>query len=277
MIAYASRTGTKRNLDALREHGWRLLVSARGSLRHEGFPYALDNGAWTAFQNGESFDVDAFDKALSIMGADADWIALPDIVGGGMASLELSLSWLGRVQDVNAQVLLPVQDGMDSDAVRAHLGDSVGIFLGGSTAWKLATAHLWGALAAEVGCRFHFARVNTRRRLGIAASVGASSFDGTSATRFSVNAAKITAWRDHMDHELFSVADPTKNDYGRNLARKREAKALHTELRKLERQRREAKAMLLDDEKVVEIQKAIDQVERAIKDLEREAVEQAWA
>lgn len=45
MIGYASRTGTRRNLDALRAAGWRLMVSARGALRTEGFPYALDNGA----------------------------------------------------------------------------------------------------------------------------------------------------------------------------------------------------------------------------------------
>lgn len=40
MIPYASRTGTKRNLDAMRANGWGLLVSAKGVLRTEGFPYA---------------------------------------------------------------------------------------------------------------------------------------------------------------------------------------------------------------------------------------------
>lgn len=49
MIAYASRTGTRRNLAAIREAGWRLLVSAASCLRNEGFPYALDNGAWSAY------------------------------------------------------------------------------------------------------------------------------------------------------------------------------------------------------------------------------------
>ena len=54
MIGYASRTGTKRNLAALRDAGWRLLVSAAGRcepLRGHAasFAYALDNGAWSAF------------------------------------------------------------------------------------------------------------------------------------------------------------------------------------------------------------------------------------
>ena len=79
MIGYASRTGTRRNLDALRRAGWRLMVSARGPLRPERFGYALDNGAWTAFQRGEPFDVPAFDRAVALLGPGADWIVLPDI------------------------------------------------------------------------------------------------------------------------------------------------------------------------------------------------------
>lgn len=50
LIAYASRTGTQRNLNALRDHEWRLLVSAAGEHRSEGFPYALDNGAYALWQ-----------------------------------------------------------------------------------------------------------------------------------------------------------------------------------------------------------------------------------
>ena len=79
VIAYASRTGTRRNLDAMRKAGWRLLVSAAGSLRHEGFQYALDNGAWSAFTQGKPFDVRAFMAALHKMGPGADWSVLPDI------------------------------------------------------------------------------------------------------------------------------------------------------------------------------------------------------
>ncbi len=83
VIAYASRTGTRRNLDALRARGWRLLVSATGVLRHEGFRYGLDNGAWTAFQQGHPINLALFVIALFKLGRDADWVALPDIVGGG--------------------------------------------------------------------------------------------------------------------------------------------------------------------------------------------------
>lgn len=190
MIAYASRTGTRRNLAALRDAGWRILVSARGVLRNEGFRYALDNGAWTAFTQGEPFDVSAFEKALDLMGSEADWVASPDIVGGGMRSLELSESWLPRLIDARL-VLIPVQDGLTADDVRPLLGNRVGIFLGGSTEWKLATMREWGELAREVGCYYHVARVNTRRRIEMCSEAGATSFDGSSASRFAASLPRL--------------------------------------------------------------------------------------
>lgn len=190
MIAYASRTGTRRNLAALRDTGWRILVSARGVLRNEGFRYALDNGAWTAFTQGEPFDVAAFEKALDLMGAEADWVASPDIVGGGMRSLELSESWLPRLIDARL-VLIPVQDGLTASDVRPLLGNRVGIFLGGSTEWKLATMREWGELAREVGCYYHVARVNTRRRIEMCSEAGATSFDGSSASRFAASLPRL--------------------------------------------------------------------------------------
>lgn len=184
MIGYASRTGTRRNLAALREAGWRLLISAKGVLRDEGMPYALDNGAWTAFQREEPFDVEAFQRAFDLFGERADWVVIPDIVAGGLASLDFSLPWIDRLTGCK-RLLLAVQDGMTTDMIRPLLSDRVGVFVGGSTDWKLATAIEWGQLAHEVGCYMHVGRVNTVRRVRLCAAAGADSFDGTSATMFS--------------------------------------------------------------------------------------------
>lgn len=158
MIAYASRTGTRRNLAALREAGWRLLVSAAGCLRNEGFPYALDNGAWSAYAKGKAFDEPAFEKALRKLGASADWTVLPDIVAGGQPSLELSLRWMRRVLDETPRALLAVQNGIKPEDVRQFLGPRVGIFVGGDTNWKLGTMGEWGHLARETGCWLHVGR-----------------------------------------------------------------------------------------------------------------------
>lgn len=206
MIAYASRTGTKRNLASLRGAGWRLLVSAAGCLRSEGFPYALDNGAWSAYQQKRPFDERAFSLALKKLGARADWTVIPDIVAGGLASLDLSLRWMRPVLDATPRALLAVQDGMTPGDVAPWLGARVGVFVGGSTDWKLATMDAWGELGHKVGAWVHVGRVNSARRIRLCANAGATSFDGTSVTRFAVTLPPLDAARRQLS--LFSQRQP---------------------------------------------------------------------
>lgn len=193
IIPYASRTGTRRNLDALRERGWRLLVSATGVLRTEGFPYAIDNGAWTAHQKGLPINLALFMYALYRLGRDADWVALPDIVGGGLRSLELSLRWLRIVLCLTERALIPVQDGVEVSDVEPLLGRNVGVFVGGSpkTNWKEQTTPAWAAACRRQGAWCHVGRVNTMRRINICATAGATSFDGTAASKYVVELPKL--------------------------------------------------------------------------------------
>jgi hypothetical protein len=197
LIAYASRTGTRKNLHGLREAGWRLLVSAQGVLRHEGFPYALDNGAWTAFASGQPFDVPKFEHALATMGGDADWVVAPDIVAGGLASLRLSETWLERCLAVCPKVLVAVQDGICPDDLRSLVGPQVGVFVGGSpsTNYKEATMPAWGDLGHEKNCHVHVGRVNSARRIWLCGVSGVHSFDGTNATIYSVNLRSLDGAR----------------------------------------------------------------------------------
>lgn len=197
IIPYASRTGTTVNLDSLRRNGWRLLVSATGRLRTEGFErasggngYALDNGAWTAFQKGKPFD-ELFVRAMRELGRDADWTAIPDVVAGGKASLELSLRWMRHVLDECQRGMLVVQDGMTADDVRDLIGERVGIFVGGSTTWKLETLSQWCDLARLKNAWCHVGRVNSPLRIRLCQRAGATSFDGTNASRFKKNHPKL--------------------------------------------------------------------------------------
>lgn len=192
MIVYQSRTGTARNLAAMRAVGFRLLVSAAGVWRSEGMPYALDNGAWSSFQRGESFDESRFDHALQTMGAGADWAVVPDVVAGGAESLRLSERWLARVLDACPVALIAVQDGMTAADVRGIVGPRVGIAIGGSDAWKeQALARGW---FSGLGCYLHALRVNTRRRIALASSAGCDSFDGSSGTRFALTIPDLDRW-----------------------------------------------------------------------------------
>lgn len=218
MIGYASRTGTIRNLEALRAAGWGLLVPASGDHRAEGFsPYALDSGAWAYHGQGVPFDVGSFEKLVGSLGEGAEFIVLPDIVGGGQASLKLSMEWLSRLEGVGRRRLIAVQDGMSPWDVEPLLGPTVGIFVGGSTAgpqvrgmssgvpgptwtaedprggWKWRSLPFWGHLARRTGCYLHVGRVNSSRRILECSRVGADSFDGTSVTKWAKNITKLDA------------------------------------------------------------------------------------
>jgi hypothetical protein len=192
MIPYASRTGTRRNLDTLRSFGWRLLLAPEKPLLPEGFRYAIDNGAWHAFQTGKPFEEGRFLSLVDRYADRADWIILPDIVCGGLRSLEFSLGWRDRLRGINRPFLLAVQNGMTPNHVIPFVGE-LGIFVGGDTEWKLETLPDWGELAHIAGCYLHVGRVNTRRRIRKCAMAGADSFDGSSASRYSVNAFKLDA------------------------------------------------------------------------------------
>lgn len=194
MIAYASNTAGRRNLDALREHGWRVLLSPKNPRPPRGLRFAIDNGAWSCKQSNEPFDTEGFAELVDSHGGAADFVVVPDIVEGGLESLRFSVEWLPRLANVPRR-LLAVQDGMGPHHVAPLLlKHKLGLFLGGSTHWKLQTLHDWGVVAAALGVYYHVGRVNSRRRIRLCAEAGADSFDGTSATRFSVNAKKLKTW-----------------------------------------------------------------------------------
>jgi len=136
---------------------------------------------------------------LAKCGSRADFVVVPDIVGGGQASLDLSRSWLDELlATVICPVLIPVQEGMtpaDFDGV--GLGARVGLFVGGAPGnedtryegepeWKELTLPVWGDLAREAGCWLHVGRVNTARRIHLCLP-WAHSFDGTSASKYVKN------------------------------------------------------------------------------------------
>jgi hypothetical protein len=133
---------------------------------------------------GREFDGDAYEGLIERMGARADFTILPDIVAGGRRSLDLSLRWSNRVRAVSDRVLIPVQDGIEPEDMADLVGPSVGVFLGGSTEWKLRRMIEWGHWCADRRVHFHAARINTKRRIRLAIDAEATSGDGSSASRY---------------------------------------------------------------------------------------------
>ncbi|MFV3332929.1 hypothetical protein ACNFIA_18455 [Pseudomonas sp. NY15437] len=97
--------------------------------------------------------------------------------------------------------LIAVQDGVEPDDVREFLSPSCGLFLGGSTDWKLKTCNAWGVLARRRNCHFHVGRVNSAKRIKLCSAAGAHSIDGTSATRFSKTLPRLDAALVHADKQ----------------------------------------------------------------------------
>lgn len=203
MMAYASRTGTARNIRALRDAGWGWIIGPldHGGRQTFGMPWALDNGAWPAFNQGVEWNERAFECVLDVHGEGADFVVVPDVVADREASLIRTRKWLPRLMAKRelreAAILLAVQDGMTHDEI-AQLADNdprIGIFLGGSTEWKEAAIIPWGRWAADRGLYCHVGRVNSVRRINLCIAGKATSIDGTSLTRYASNLGRLDTAR----------------------------------------------------------------------------------
>jgi hypothetical protein len=153
----------------------------------------------------QPFDETAFLVALDKLGEGADWIVLPDIAAGGLASLEFSLRWKERLQGMPTRMLIAVQNRMQIDDVASLLSPAVGIFIGGTTEWKEATAQAWGSLARRRHCHLHVGRVNSARRIRICAAAGADSFDGSGVSRYAKSLPRLD--RATRQADMFAAAD----------------------------------------------------------------------
>lgn len=183
MIAYASQTSGE-NRDRLAAAGWRQFVSP-DTWEKNGDPtaaYALDNGAWGAFKNGRPWDWWRFWRCAAVLGWLADFVVVPDVVGNARATLELARVWIRRLAGTTRY--LAAQDGMTWEDVAPFARDIAGVFLGGSTGWKLGTMSYWGKVCRANGKRLHVGRVNTGRRIKLCQDAGADSFDGSNASRY---------------------------------------------------------------------------------------------
>lgn len=177
-------------------------------------PIAIDNGAWSAFIKGIEWSGKYRTKwieLVELLGARAQWVVAPDIVGGGIDSLETSVGWLPWILERAPIALIAVQDGMhdyDVAPIIAECDGRVGIFLGGTTEWKWSTAAEWGELAARWGVPYHIARVNSQRALRIAGTVGATSIDGTGPVQFPSVLERLERERGQAKLELHAPPVP---------------------------------------------------------------------
>ena len=154
-------------------------MTNRGELPPRRHPFAFDNGAFVDWRKGRPFDESTYLRQLDVLAAlptRAAFMVAPDVVAGGLKSLEMSVSWLPRLRGL-APVYLAVQDGMRRRHVAAVLDQFDGIFVGGSLDWKLETGAAWVAFAHRHQRPCHVGRVGTAGRVRWARAIGADSID----------------------------------------------------------------------------------------------------
>ena len=154
-------------------------------------PWFLDNGAYSDWQFkvdgirvGRPFDNAAFLRDLEHTVADdssPDFVVCPDRVATGRDSLAFSLDWLASYGSrfPGLRWRLAVQDGMTETDVLPVMHLFEGIFVGGTTEWKLETGAAWVRFAHSHGKPCHIGRAGREDHACWALRIGADSLDSS--------------------------------------------------------------------------------------------------
>lgn len=153
----------------------------------KGMPLALDNGAFPNYNKGypvmKKVFMDTFELCHKL-GLVLDFIVTPDIVCGGMKSLDYSMDWVNGELKGCPRLALVVQDGMTVQKVdHTYLENFTHLFVGGSVEWKWKTAADWKLHAASHGLKFHIGQCGQLQFLEKARDMSADSVDSSSIAR----------------------------------------------------------------------------------------------
>jgi hypothetical protein len=159
-------------------------------------PYALDNGAFVAWEKRRPFDEAEWKRLLlwaAMSGQRPLWSIVPDVVADRAATLANWDRYAAEVRRFGFRPALALQDGMTFDDVPD--ADCV-LFIGGTTEWKEAAIRPW---CERFPGRVHVGRVNTWRRLWECYQAGATSVDGTGwFTKKGGQAADLQRFLEHV-------------------------------------------------------------------------------
>jgi len=166
----------------LKERGWGRMCCRDRPAPYPGEAWGQDNGAFGAWLKGETLDLERF-RDVAARAADIGGCALavlPDIVTGGMASLDCSMRELDRLPEL--PWYLAVQDDMEFQpnwgTVCHALEDPriAGIFIGGSNRFK-TSAPTWSVTAGMLGKSLHYGRAGTPHKVAHAMRSKVDSID----------------------------------------------------------------------------------------------------
>ena len=159
--------------------GQLLTPLTRYRLRHPDMPWAIDNGAFSQFEE------DAFLALLKREAHHAEkclFVTAPDVVGSALRTLEIFERWRGKL--TGWRVALVCQDGQENLPI--PWDDIAAVFIGGSTSWKCSPAASQIIRAAQILHKHvHVGRVIGPSRFQHFEDLGVDTVDGTGLARYS--------------------------------------------------------------------------------------------
>lgn len=193
MKVFVGETRDQAYIARMKMLGWGRMWTVAKVALYPGEDWAFDNGAYAWFTQGVDFKEDVFKRrvdALVDRQLPAPYLAvLPDIVGGGVRSLDFSMSWLDRLP-TDWPWYLAVQDGCSTGDVdtlcellpndeASGINERIsGLFLGGTDKFK-CTSIQWAELAHKHGLPFHYGRAGTLKKVRAARISKADSLDSS--------------------------------------------------------------------------------------------------
>lgn len=180
-----------------------MTTPAQGNVIPDGALYACDNGRFGKGWPGATEWYAWLTRTVARYGADRClWAVAPDVPLDAAATLAESLPWISRIRELGIPVAFAAQDGCE--LLGLPWADIDVLFIAGSTEWKIGPAA--EELAREARARgkaVHIGRVNSRRRLRIAARFGCDTADGTYlAFGPDVNLSRLAGWMSELNGTL---------------------------------------------------------------------------
>lgn len=122
----------------------------------------------------------------------------PDVLGDHAATVQMSIPLLPTLRAIGYPPAFVAQDGFSIDDTPWALFDV--LFIGGTTKFKLGAGLVACTEARRRGKRVHMGRVNSFKRLAIAADAGCSSADGTFLKYApDLNEKRMLRWFDKLE------------------------------------------------------------------------------
>jgi hypothetical protein len=172
-----------------------MLTPRMGQTQPSDTVWAADNGRFSA---PHLYTDDGYLRWLATRDpTDCLFAVAPDVLADHKATVALSRPMLLRIRNAGYRVAFVAQDGWDE--ATAPWDEFDVLFIGGTTAFKLGRGGDAILAARQRRKPVHMGRVNSYRRLRLAAAVGCSSADGT-FLKFGpdINEPRMLRWLDQL-------------------------------------------------------------------------------